>query len=154
MTTFLIPTTIVNRSASDQSISSSTWTRVSWDTVVNDDESMANLGSDATKLTIPAGYTKARFSAYVVWDNNGTGNRLVSLEKNDGGSEGGGTGIACTMNPSVNESGASLVTPWIEGLSTGDYFHLWVWAGTSLDLHGNGELGFGGFTSLMAELAA
>jgi len=150
------PASIANRSASDQTISTSTWTRISWDTVVNDDEGMLNLGSDATKFTIPAGFTKARFTLYVTWDSNSTGNRFLSIEKNDGGSEGAGTGIAVSMNAAQNESGHSLQTPWIEGLSTSNYFHAWVWqsSGGNLDVHGNAVGGFGGFSSMMAELAA
>lgn len=152
---FYYPTTIVNRSASTLSVSNATWTRISWDTVVNDDLSMSDLGSDATKLTMPSGYTKARFSAFVTWTSSSDGIRLMSLEMNDGGTEGDGTGIAALLKEAVNESGASLVTPWIYDLDSSDYFHLWVYqsSGSSLNLRGSGEAAFGGVSSLMVELA-
>jgi len=155
--TFTPPTTIVSRASGNQSVSNNTWVRVTWDTVVVDDESMANLGSDATKLIMPAGYTKVRFTVYVVWDNAAGGNRLISIEKNDGGTQGAGAGIACLIAPGENESGHSLTTPWITGLVAGtDYFNVWVLqsSGGAIGLHGDSEAGFGGPSSWMAELAA
>jgi hypothetical protein len=156
MPVFSPPATIVNRSSTNQSVANNTWVRVTWDTIVNDDEGLINLGTDATKLILPAGFTKVRFTAYTVWDNNSTGNRLMSIEKNDGNTQGGGTGIAALLVAAQGESGHSLTTPWIEGLSASDSFHLWVLqtSGGSLNLRGTTSASFGGFSSLMAELVA
>jgi len=57
---------------------------VAWDSVVSDTGGWADLGTDNTVLTVPAGLgiSHVRVMAQVSWDTNGTGRRLHVLFKN------------------------------------------------------------------------
>lgn len=131
--------TIVTRAA-NQAISASTWTAVSWDTEVEDTVGAWVVGTP-TRITVPSGFTRVRFTSYVVWANSSTGNRYQRIDKN------GSTTLQLDTRGALNESGNTLVTQWFT-VTAGDYFEVFVNTSSAINLSGTG---FAGPTALQVE---
>lgn len=109
--------------SADHTTTSNTWKEVTWGTVVSDDQGSWNAGVPK-RLTVPSGYTRARVSAQIAWDNTGGGVRYHNVIHYDSG----GSVIrqaALDIRSGNNESGTTLISPWLP-VSAGDYFILEV----------------------------
>lgn len=126
------------RRTTDQTISNSTDTRVSFDTEDYDDSGFANLGANATRITIPSG----RDGRYEIGGNvsfktgGGAGSRALNLVMNGdyttvlGGSTCGGTANPVHLNAVIQLN-----------LVAGDYLELQVnqQSGGNLDIAAAGQ---------------
>jgi len=89
----------------DQSYTNNVRAVISWDTVVQDDVSAYSAGSP-TVLTVPTGYTRARVTAEVNWQNNNNGFRYIYVVYN-------GTTIRANAVAAVAEANMEIVTDWL-----------------------------------------
>lgn len=127
------PTLTIVKRAADQAITLNTWTAVSYDTTTIDTPGGFSSGTP-TRITVPAGYTKVRFTSYVVWQNSGSAQRLQQIEKN------GTTTLQFNAVSTQNETGSTMITPWLT-VTAGDYFRILVNSGASINLSGTGFAG-------------
>ncbi|MCZ7593713.1 MAG: hypothetical protein M5U16_01455 [Hyphomicrobium sp.] len=123
----------INRSTA-QSIPNSAWTVVNWTTEAFDNGAMADLGTQASRLTIPAGQGgRYVVSAQVGYAANATNGRWVQLYKN-------GAGVShsyCNTPASASLGGAQSVScSWIVDVAAADYLELRTYqnSGGALDV--------------------
>ena len=103
-----------------QSVPNATTTTISFDTEHADDGGLADLATNATRLTIPtAGWYVV--TGYLAWTNNGTGGRQASLRKN-------GSDIAVQFLAPVSASYfIHMNVSMVVNCATGDYLELAAW---------------------------
>lgn len=148
----LAPASVQITRATAQTYTTGTWTAASFSTVTFDDTGAAtNIGSTPTRIIIPTGYTKVRFTGYMCWANNSTGGRFMSIEKNSAGVEGAGLSIGVMINAARNESGNSLTTEWVTTVA-GDHFEMFMLQDSGGDLATKSAGVFGNSISFTAEL--
>lgn len=103
----------------DQTITTATWTAISFDTVEQDDNSYF-AGGSPTKLTAPAtGWYLV--TGYVSWDSNTTGIRYTRLAPNGDDAE----AQNATVFGAVNDGSQSVARGYY--LTAGDYLEIHVW---------------------------
>ena len=115
----------------NQEIDNETWTNISFDTEDRDDAGFADLGTDATKITIPTGYGGTfRVNVYWNFEANATGQRQVKVYLN-----GGATNLV-TEAHAAHALGFACTTTGEGGLSATNYIQVAVWqnSGGALDL--------------------
>lgn len=119
-----------------QTIGTGANTAVQFQNVLFDTDSMADLGTDNTRLTVPAGASKVRVSGHVAFDGNATGFRRCDLGVN-GTFLGDGTDHE--FSPHATEKTHLTVTSDIRIVTPGDYFQMNVYqdSGGNLDLNAN-----------------
>jgi hypothetical protein len=81
------------------------------------DEVTAWASGSPTRLTTPSGYTRARITGNASWAANSVGARWINIYKQ-------GTFIKGALHAAANESRATVVTRWLTGLTTSDYFEI------------------------------
>jgi len=105
-----------------QTITTGTWTTVTWDTTAVIDEVGAFSGASPTLITVPSGYTKCRISIRTVWQNDASVFRYAQVQCSQ-------SGIALpimTVHSQTNEAGNHAISKWVTGLSAGSTFLLQV----------------------------
>jgi hypothetical protein len=129
---------LVNRMTT-QAIPNVTNTAISWENVQINEVGIYNAGNP-TRLTVPVGFSRARFTAGVFWAPNNTGTRNVTIRKNLAG--GGFTDIAYDVSPAQNETGRALSS--LEPVVAGDFFEMFVShnVGAALNIGGNNATRF------------
>jgi len=102
-----------------QSITSSTPTMVTWSTQTYNYVSVWSGGA-ATRITVPAGFTEMKLSAFITWASNSTGNRTIKFAKN-------GTVLweGANVRVAAVESAMQAVYGWTDVVA-GDYFEIEV----------------------------
>jgi hypothetical protein len=134
------------RLTANQSIPNNAWTAITWPATADQDDVTAFSSGAATRLTVPTGYTRVRFTLNIGWENVSTGSRYVQVAKN------GATEIyALDIRGAVNEAGATVTTVWLPVVAT-DYFEFRVIqnSGVARNLVG-GAAGTFGATQVCAE---
>jgi len=112
--------------SSNLSVANSTWTRVDFDTELFDDAAIHSTSSNTSRLTVPSGYTRARLKAKAVWENNNSGSfRIINIEKNTAGSHNSANSIDGAILTPRDNTPMETDSGWI-GVSTGDYFEMFV----------------------------
>ena len=110
---------------SDESIAASSWTEVPWDAEEYDVGGWADLGSQAGRLTVPAGGQWVRVGAQIRWNaNTGDAERGVRIRKNGAAL----VGLPAAMNrnnASVTHSFSAISGPL--SCVEGDYFTVEAW---------------------------
>jgi microcystin-dependent protein len=106
------------------------WTVVGWDQDIFDDLGAHSTTTNTSRIVVPAGITRARFTAYAVYNNSSSGTRVVVLDKNSAGTMGAGTSIAMVTRAALNESGQTLDSGWIE-VAENDHFEIFVTTNTA-----------------------
>lgn len=91
-----------------QSIPNSSWTSLTFDTKVFDDVGAVDLATHNERMTVPAGVNRARYTLNMIWANNGGGIRYGQITNTNS------TWWFPSMMPANNESGATIVTPWMD----------------------------------------
>lgn len=134
------------------SVSNATWTVVPWDVEAFDDAAAHSTSSNTSRIVVPSGYTRARFTAYANWASNNTGARRISIERNAGGVQGAGSGDAASgLQAAQNESGRNADTGVLT-VTAGDYYEMFVQQESGGALNLIGPLGsFGGRSYFQAE---
>lgn len=119
--------------STDQDVGTS-YDVISWDVEENDDL-LAWVVGDATKLTVPANVTSVELVAHVVFANSASGTRRAKIVKN-------GTTIVCEIDSYSprNEAGWYLTSGELT-VSAGDYFELFASASDGSDLLGTASWG-------------
>lgn len=114
--------------SSNHTTTSNTWAEVTWGTELADDVNAWDSGAPK-RLTVPSGYTMARISAQIAWDNVTGGVRYHNvIQYNSGGSA--IRSAVLQIMEGFNEAGNSFISPWLP-VSAGDYFILEVNPGSS-----------------------
>lgn len=114
--------TLVNLT-SPQSIGDNSTTPISWHQAINDSMGGWNIGAP-TRITIPAGVSKVRFSGGTRWASNGTGIRQAYVAKN-GGTGFDGEPANCLLPPPSNPLWQTLNGAIVD-VTPGDYFEFFV----------------------------
>jgi hypothetical protein len=115
----------------DQSITTGTYTRLSFDSETYDSASIHDNATNNERLTVPTGAVYGRFTAQVDFASDATGYRSVVIE--NGNTSPNITAAAEAIANAVNGSATiiNLSTGWIP-VTPGDYYRLGV-------LHNNGS---------------
>lgn len=101
----------------NRSVGNNTFAKESWSSgAVIVDEASAWAAGNPTRLTTPAGCTRAEIFAYGQWNSNSTGVRWINLYCN-------GTYIRQFLAPASFESGRAVATLMVN-LVAGDYFEI------------------------------
>lgn len=119
-----------------EAIPATTITAVPWDQVEYDNGGWWS-GSNATRLTVPAGVTRVRVYGGADWSTNTTGETVLRISKN------GAVVQGCPIQESET-AGAdyqSVASP-VLSVVPGDYFELDVLAGVARDLAASGHTYF------------
>lgn len=115
-----------------QSISSSTFTAVTFNSEVLDTDGFHSTSSNTSRMTIPAGKAgKYMVVGQIFVQNNGNGTRRFEIYKN-------GSSFARTQNfPDANEQGYLNINTTMN-LAVSDYVELYVYqnSGVSLNIYG------------------
>ena len=111
--------------------SSGNFLTASWASASVDTDDIWSAGAP-TRLTVPAGVTKVRLSATIVFATNATGVRQISVNKNGDIPE-GGLGLTTTAS---NIGQLLSATSSVMDVEAGDYFELRVYqnSGGSLNI--------------------
>jgi hypothetical protein len=137
--------TNVTRTTTFAHNSSGNWLAIPWSGTERADVAAWSAGN-ATRLTVPSGFTKARFSAYVVWANSVSGRRHFRIDKNGSATLQGFFG----PNAGSNEAGRDMQTRWL-AVTAGDYFEILAFQDTGGTLNVEGP-GFAGPSWFQVEL--
>jgi len=120
--------------STSQSIPNASWTPVSWTSELFDNGDMADLGSQSSRITIPAGHGgRYIVSAQVGYAANATNGRWIQLYKN-------GSGVAntyCNTPASASLGGNQAVScSWVVDVAAADYLeiHTYQNSGGALNL--------------------
>lgn len=144
----LRPQITMLRKTADQAVSTSTWTTVTWDAEDFDEAGTHDNVTNNTRITIPAGFTKARLTSGIVWPNSSSGGRGIIIVRNGGS---GNNHVGFMMAPAQFESGLVADSGWIT-VAENDYFEVSAFAGaTSMSIRGPSG-NWGGRSFFMAEL--
>lgn len=107
------PMTIVQRSSS-QTISSSVQTAITWDAAVVHDDVGGYDPTAPTRITVPAPFTLARVSGFIIWASSSSQHRWIIPQMSGG--------ELMRMNkPGSNETGETWISRWLR-VKAGDYF--------------------------------
>jgi hypothetical protein len=113
---------LVDLASAITAVNASAGYAVVWDTEVRDTDSFVNLGVNATRITIPAGFSLARFAASLIV-NNLTANQTftVKILKN-------GTALADSrMDTEIGQTTRAIqVTTPVISVSNTDYFEVQI----------------------------
>jgi len=113
-----------------QSISTSTYTNVTFNTENIDTNGFHSTSTNTDRITIPTGFAgKYRFTAQVRFDSNATGYRRMDIEIS-------GSSVTNAIASPVSGAGTSFTTTGIYNCAVGDIITLAVFqsSGGSLDL--------------------
>jgi hypothetical protein len=114
------------RKSANQSIPSGTNTPVTWQTAIYDTSGIYNP-SNPTRLTVPAGVTKVRLAAQIVFGSNATGKRDVLIQKNGSlNYDGRATTNALPVTGTSQTMTVNITSPVLE-VTQGDYFEILVY---------------------------
>jgi hypothetical protein len=128
----------VNRS-SNFTLTAGTWTLVPWNAqLLVELAGVHSTSVNPSRLTVPTGYTLARFQARLTWPNFG-GSRGMVVRQNAAGAWASGTGIAGDSRQTTNEGAQHCDTGWLI-VTPGDYFELFA-----RNPGDNGPLQYAGF---------
>jgi hypothetical protein len=116
-------TQLVKTSA--QSITSGTWTTVSWDTTPVVDDVGAFSSGAPTLLTVPTGWSRVRVSVHTIWENGATG-LLRYMQCVGSRTFMGSANHLVSIAQQANEAGAYAISPWITNCVAGDTFSVQV----------------------------
>ncbi|AXQ68671.1 tail protein [Caulobacter phage CcrPW] len=147
----LAPRTRVHRVAV-QSIATATWTAVQWDAEAEDAVNAFSSGTN-TRITVPAGVTKARATGYVNWGTNLSGASIVGAALRRNGVETGSTGGSriVASRSGQYESHLNFTSEWFP-VTAGDYYELFVLQQSGVNANLNGPVtNFGENTYLQFE---
>ncbi|AFU87995.1 tail protein [Caulobacter phage CcrColossus] len=147
----LPPRTRVHRAAV-QAIATATWTAVQWDTEAEDAVNAFVSGSN-TRITVPAGVSKARATAYVNWGSNMNGATIIGAALRRNGVETGSTGGSriVASRSGQYESHLNFTSEWFP-VTAGDYYELFVLQQSGITANLNGPVtNFGENTYLQFE---
>ncbi|AXQ68299.1 tail protein [Caulobacter phage CcrBL10] len=132
------PRTRLHRAAT-QSIASSTWTAVQWDTEAEDAINAFNSAAN-TRITIPNGIKAARVTAYANWVSPVSGATVgMALRRN--GIEigvGGGSPIVASRD-GLYQSHLNFTSEWFP-VTPGDYYEVFVLQATGSTANLNGPV--------------
>ena len=105
--------------STNQSISSGTFTAVTWDVENYDTDSIHSTSTNTSRFTIPTGKSGYwRFTSQIRWANNSSGGRYLQIAKN-------GTGLVYTENEADTRAFTQSITKTLS-LTAGDYLELFV----------------------------
>ena len=111
--------------STDQIVSASTWTTLSWDQHSIDDASVYDSGN-TSRAIVPAGVTRARVQAFLSWDPNNSNIRHHEIRKNAGGRESSGVAVTASVIMAGDQASTNMDSGWIE-VTPGDYFEVFVY---------------------------
>ena len=127
------------KKTTDQSLSSSTYTVLSWDSENFDTDTMHDNSTNNTRITIATG--KAGYyllSGSISFGSNGTGNRIVRSYKN-------GSDFRWLAAVAASNTGNFTVVPFSQtlSLSAGDYLEIYAFqsSGGALNVNADAEAG-------------
>ncbi len=109
-------------SLGNQSIANGVWTAVAFDAETYDTDAIHDNVTNPTRLTVPAGWAKARLHAGNAWQSNNTGERIQRFAKNGGDF----TGSSWNRIRASSTSDRPVTSPVIP-VVPGDYFEYEVW---------------------------
>jgi len=98
---------------------------------VYDDATIWSAGAP-TRLTVPAGFTRARLVGNVAWTGAANGIRRIGFRKN--GAVGMGLGWAQITAPHASTSEYQNYATGVVSCVAGDYFELYVFQGSGAGL--------------------
>lgn len=115
--------------SSGPSIANATDTQITYNQESYDTDSIHDIGSNPSRLTVPSNITKVRLSTNVNWAKNATGQRSITIYKN-------GTGNYQGMPSKYDQAGPAggsdtthsqtITSPTLE-VTAGDYFEVNVY---------------------------
>ncbi|TNE36263.1 MAG: hypothetical protein EP348_07280 [Alphaproteobacteria bacterium] len=110
--------------SADQTIPTSTDTILDWDSESYDTNGFHESVTNPSRLTVPAGITKAVLTAQIRWGSNSSGIRQCYVNKNGAASFDGRPvqSMAAQTTPTFQ----TLLSP-VLGVTEGDYFEIGVW---------------------------
>lgn len=115
------------RLTADQSISNATHTAIAWSSVSFDDAAIWS-GGTPSRLTVPAGFSRARLCANAAWTAASGGIRRLGFRLN--GSTGVGLGWTQITAPSAGTAEYQNYASGIVPCVAGDYFEAFVFQGS------------------------
>jgi hypothetical protein len=115
----------------NQSLSATTWTAITLDAEVYDTATMHSTSSNTSRISVPAGCTKAR-ATFSIRGTSQTGGFYARVTKNGAGVVGMPTDGGDTAGSEfLNAMGA-----WVD-VAPGDYFELEAWTQAARDVTAN-----------------
>lgn len=122
--------------SADQAIANNAWALLTWDTEDIDDLDAHSNSTNNSRITVPAGVTRARINAYISWANNLTNAGLIQIERNGSGVQSDARAVA-VGNP-VNQTRHWLVSSGWLPVTPGDHFEVFVFqtSGGSINVLG------------------
>ena len=141
---------LVKRTAT-QSIPNNTLTLVNWTAETYDTDGFHDNATNNTRLTIPAGVTKAVLAANIRWVANSTGTRVVILRKNGAYFD----GDPILRHTATGEAEINIVSAAIE-VTAGDYFEVEVFqnSGAALNIDSTASPQFSWFAVYAVQYSA
>ena len=125
---------------SAQSISNTTFTAKVWDTEAYDTNSYHDNITNNTRMTIPAGVTRVRLTAHILWDFFNGNTRSIKIRKN--GVDGAIDDAVSTYQPKISQvagqhSGVQgmFIDSGVITVAPGDYFEVLVWQNSGGNLN-------------------
>lgn len=125
----------VGNSTGSVSIANNTYTAINWATEDFDTDNYHSTSANTSRITIPTGKAgKYQITAFLIWDPNTTGQRLISIYKN--GTMWKYVDIAANAQYPTNQ----ITT--LMSLAEGDYIQVYVWqdSGANRDVFPYGTL--------------
>ncbi|AXQ69750.1 tail protein [Caulobacter phage CcrSC] len=134
----LPPRTRLHRAAT-QTIPTTTWTAIQWDTEVEDAVN-AYTSAANTRITVPAGVSKARVTGYLTWADNVAGATIGMALRRNGVETGssGGTPLAVSRT-GIAESHLNMTSEWFS-VTPGDYYEVYALQSTGGNANINGPV--------------
>jgi hypothetical protein len=128
-----VPPLVQVSRVADLPVAHNTWTPVPFDTEIRDDLS-AWSAAEPTKIFVPPNVTRARLTAFMVWQGNGSANRYLGFAKN---SQLQGDTFVQVSNGNAWQTGDTAISSWVDCVP-GDYFTVVVAqeSGGTLSLRG------------------
>ena len=125
---------------SAQVIANTAFTVKTWDTEAYDTDGYHDNVTNNSRITIPAGVTKVRLTAHILWDFWNGNTRTVKIRKN--GSDGAIDDAVITYQPKISctagqQSGVQgyFIDSGIITVAPADYFEVLVWQNTGGNLN-------------------
>lgn len=94
---------------------------VGWDTELIDDSNTHSNSTNNSRITVPSGYTRGRFTFYAAYQT-GAGDYYVGIEKNSAGTSTAANGVANHGRPGNINEGYAPITTGIIPVSSGDHY--------------------------------
>ncbi len=110
------------RDTDQTGIVTSTWTPINFDKEHYDTDTLHDLVTNNSRMTVPTGVTKVQLVGKIRWDSNATNNRQVRISKNGASF----SGITQEAQGAIPDMLMSISTNILQVIP-GDYFELEVW---------------------------